>query len=215
MIDISFQEELNNVKGAVGKWDGKISFIGAVGFLYQEYSKLYKKLQETGKLTKREWTRLLYTIIALIQLKNGIRSCEAVKAYIEMVNQKREEVNVLACKHGLPIEVIKPKQIPLSIMEEALKNKLPHFVKKGYDKNKIFYRLRRDYQQYFRDHPEWREMLDKSHSLRYAGMKQMAEAGMTYHEVARAVGHRKVETTYHYLKSQDVFKKKKDIMKEI
>ena len=203
------------VLGEIGKWDSKVSFLGVVGFLYQKYDKLWKKYETTGKLGFREWIELFYTITALIQLKNGTRSCEAVKGFVMLVNQNKNEVEMKACKNGDVITIDKPKLVPLYVMQEVWKNVSQHYIKKGYDLDKIIYRLRRNYTQYIEDHPDWKEVINNSHALRYAFIRRMSDEGVPADVIARMIGHKKLDTTYRYQKKYEAEKWKKEIMRDI
>jgi integrase len=199
----------------LGRFDGDISYIGTVGFLFQKYDKLLKKWEKEGNLKYREWILWFYTIVALIQIKNGTRSCEAVKGFYRFVQEKKTEIEMKACKNGNIITLLKPNLVPLHIMEEIWKNISQPYLKKGYDIDKILYRLRRNYQQYIEDHKDWKEVLSNTHSLRYAFIKHMTEKGISSAELSIMLGHKKVDTTFYYQQVYNAFRKKKELTRDI
>ncbi len=170
-------------------WDKDLDFKEWNNKLLQELKKVRSK---TGTNADKQLT---YIIILLIQLNNGARISEAVRALkaLDPANFKRKlKVKVAKRKDGEERPIVIPKEIKKedirrikwyvdSVDENTLKQRTKVWFKKNYGLN--------------------------THALRYAWIAEMAERGYPAQLISKITGHANLDYILYYTqkkKAEDV-----------
>ena len=195
-------------------WNKYVSPLIAVGHLLQEYQKLLDKVMNDKKEAKKKtnWRRLFYVATALIQLRNGLRAEEAVKATIYAVEKNLREFDLKAVKHGDLRTVVLPKAIRLDDLRDIVHKMLAfyHNKKSKHPKYNTTEKLiAQAYKQWV--YEKEREILKNSHSLRYAFVEKARQEGIPADQIAAMLGHKTVNTTFKYIRTMESKEKLKDL----
>ena len=157
-------------------WDYSVDFLEAKKVLTEMYKEAYDK-----NLTETE----VYTAILLIQLMNGMRIREAVRAFKTFLEGKEREFYIQAQKGGnqryvvIP-DIIKPKpaySFVMTIDDKVLRDRVRMFAKNKLGIN--------------------------THSLRYALISHLAKRGTSPAVIAKITGHKKLDRIIQYTESKE------------
>jgi|GEM_PF-610793 len=168
----------NRKRKRLGRWDTGAPFDwlkNQILSLFRFYFRGFRVFWD--KQTARH---LCCATIALIQLRNGLRASEAIKAFETWISSKKTEFEVEA-KGGVMRPVIIPKIISrfYPTLKEA--RKIGGEIKK-------------------KAYIAWmqRKIKVNSHTLRYAFIRKMVELNVPADVISKVIGHKSVEGTYYY-----------------
>jgi integrase len=148
------------------------------------YSVLLRKIH-SAKNTK---TRLCYFIIALIQLRNGSRISEAIRAFKEWVRTNRTELHVRVSKKK------KPEERLMIIPSEITQYRLLCVDLLDIDDKVLRNRVRAVLHYYFK----W-----NTHSLRYAFITYLLRNNVNPAIVSKLVKHSRLDTLLKYVQEKE------------
>jgi len=158
---------LESVKG----WDKGISFDYA-------YQRILSRLRNPGR------TNPCYALIALIQLANGSRASEAVRAFQQYLKTREAKLSVKLSKKKTAAERL--MVIPQTVQRADVSACIDMAV---VDEKRLTLRYK-----------VWvkRNLGLNSHSLRYAFVTHLVAAGLEPTIVAKITGHSKLDFILHY-----------------
>jgi len=165
-------------------WDKGISFDYA-------YQRILSKIRSPGK------SNPCYAMIALIQLTNGSRASEAVRAFQSYLKTREAKLTVKLSKKKSHVERL--MIIPESIQRLDIS---PCIELADVDEEKLGER----YKVWVKRH-----LGLNSHSLRYAFVTHLITAGLEPTIVAKITGHSKLDFILHYTQQ----KKAEDILENL
>jgi len=171
----------------VGRWDKGIPY----DTLFTELFSLYNQLVSIFNIMKTNKTiakRVVYASMALIQLKNGVRESEAVDILLKFAKTGERKFRFTPKKNNFERWVKVPDFIMQKTIQEAL---AISSIKETYEKNrkKVYDRYRMWLQK---------NLKINSHTFRYAVIRKLTELGYSAEQIAVFLGHKKLDTTYHY-----------------
>jgi len=160
----------------VSKWDKGLDYELA-------YSRLLRKID-----TVKDNTTKCYLIIALIQLRNGSRISESIRAFKEWIRTNKTELHIRVSKKK------KPEERLMIIPQEILNYRL--YCVDLLDVNDIVLRerIRATLHYYFK----W-----NTHSLRYAFITYLLRSGVNPAIVSKIVKHSKLDTLLSYVQVKE------------
>jgi site-specific recombinase XerD len=167
----------------VSKWDKGVDYEST-------YSRILRKIDSVKSSTTK-----CYLAIALIQLRNGSRISEAIRAFKEWIRSNRTEIYV---------KVSKKKKEETRLM--IIPNEIIHYrlyCVDLIDVNDIVLRerIRATLHYYFKIN---------THSLRYAFVTHLLKSNVNPAIVSKIIMHSKLDTLLHYVQikhSEDVLRK--------
>jgi site-specific recombinase XerD len=160
----------------MSKWDKGVDYELA-------YSRILRKIDSV----KRETTRC-YLIIALIQLRNGSRISEAIRAFKEWVKSNRTELYVRVSKK-------KREETRLMIIpSEVAHYRLQCVDLIGVSDKALRNRVLATLHYYFK----W-----NTHSLRYAFITYLLRNNVNPAIVSKLIRHSRLETLMHYVQVKE------------
>jgi hypothetical protein len=174
----------------VSSWDKSLDYETA-------YSLLLRKIKPGEKLRERiKATTRCYFIIALIQLRNGSRISEAIRAFKEWIRTNKTElyIRVSKKKHEETRLMIIPQEISsyrllcvdlLELSDIKLRERVRNAL--------------------------WRHFGWNTHSLRYAFITYLLKNNINVAIVSKLVKHSKLDTLLHYVQVKEAEK----ILREI
>ena len=165
-----------NTKKVNNSWDYSVDFNEAKKTLVSVYKQAYD-INDTATE--------VYTAILLIQLINGMRVREAIRAFKTFLETKEREFQLQAQKHGNPRHVVIPDVIRyketyrfvLDIDDEKLRHRVKQFAK--------------------------RKLGINTHSLRYALISYLAKNGIAPSIIAKITGHKRLDRIVTYTESKE------------
>jgi len=160
----------------MSRWDKGIDYETA-------YTRLLRKINSV----KRDSTRC-YLIIALIQLRNGSRISEAIRAFKEWVKSNKTE---------LYVRVSKKKRDELRLMVipgEVLQYRLQCVDLLSLNDKALRERVRATLHYYFKIN---------THSLRYAFITYLLKSGVNPALVGKVIRHSRLDTLMHYVQVKE------------
>ena len=175
------------------KWDRGINYdylFSKLLNMYNQFLTLFSNLPTDKMIAKR----FLYTSIALIQLRNGLRLSEAVEAIIHFSKTGERKFKIMPKKNNNERWVI----ILDFILQRDIQNALT-FVQD-------IKKLTQNYRMWLKN-----VVGINSHSLRYAFIRKMLDKGLNSTQIALILGHRKLETTYEYEKTYNSLRLLEDL----
>ena len=160
----------------MSKWDKGLDYELA-------YSRLLRKID-----TVKDNTTKCYLIIALIQLRNGSRISESIRAFKEWIRTNKTELHIRVSKKK------KPEERLMIIPQEILNYRL--YCVDLLDVNDIVLRerIRATLHYYFK----W-----NTHSLRYAFITYLLRSGVNPAIVSKIVKHSKLDTLLSYVQVKE------------
>jgi hypothetical protein len=159
-------------------WDYSVDFLEAKKVLTNAYKELYNM-----NLMPYE----AYVAILLIQLINGSRIKEAIRAFKTFVESNQREFQLEAEKHGNT----KPFVIP-----DTIKNRLSYKSILTISDDKLEARIRMFALKYLKCN---------THSLRYALISFLAKNATDPALIAKITGHKKLDRIIQYTQTKDAF----------
>ena len=175
-------EVLKKILRPIGKkkiehtWDYSVDFLEAKKVLINAYKQLFDL-----NLMPYE----TYVAILLIQLTNGSRIKEAIRAFKTFVESGQREFQLEAEKHG---------NTRVFIIHEAIRNRLAYKSILTISDDKLEARIRMFALKYLKCN---------THSLRYALISFLAKNGTDPAIIAKITGHRKLERIIQYTQTKD------------
>lgn len=165
-------------------WDYSVDFNEAKKAL----TTLYKQLYDANKMPDE-----LYVAILLVQLTNGMRVREAIRAFRLFMETQQREMTMQSQKRGGTRFVIIPSLVKYKISynyiyavdEGKLRKRLHYFAKKWLGVN--------------------------THSLRYAFVSHLAKSGVDPSVIAKITGHKQLSRIITYTQQKDAL----DILRKI
>ncbi len=160
----------------MGSWDKGVSYEYA-------YNLIMSKLKRATRLNQK-----CYLYILLIQLRNGSRVSEAVRAFKEFVTKHVRECEVLVSKkkNKETRPMILPAEISLDDLS-ACSELVTVDEKKLVNRVKVF---------------AVRNLKINTHSLRYAFITYLVKSGVSPALIARLTHHSKLDYIVHYTQSK-------------
>ena len=152
-----------------------------------DYETTYTRLIRKINSVKRDTTRC-YLIIALIQLRNGARISEAIRAFKEWIKSNKTE---------LYVRVSKKKRDELRLMvipEEVLQYRLQCVDLLSLNDKVLRERVRATLHYYFKIN---------THSLRYAFITYLLKSGVNPALVGKVIRHSRLDTLMHYVQVKE------------
>jgi integrase len=151
-----------------------------------DYEATYTRL--LNALRRYEGRKLqCYVLIALIELRNGSRISEAIRAFKEWVRTGKTELYILVSKKRKPVERL--MVIPPEIQEYRLK--CVDLV--DVDDNVLSERVRVSLHDHFKINP---------HSLRYAYITYLLRQGVNPAIVSKLIKHSRLDTLLSYVQEK-------------
>jgi hypothetical protein len=175
------QDILKKITRPIGKqkiqhtWDYSVDFIEAKKVLINAYKQLYDL-----NLMPYE----VYVAILLIQLINGARIGEAIRAFKTFVETGQREFQLQAEKHG---------NTRFFIIPNIIKNKVTYRSVLTIDDKLLEARIRMFSLKYFKTN---------THSLRYALISFLAKNNTDPAVIAKITGHKKLERITQYTQTK-------------
>jgi len=157
-------------------WDYSVDFLEAKKVLTSAYKQLFDL-----NLMPQE----AYVAILLIQLLNGARIGEAIRAFKTFVESGQREFQLQAEKHG---------NTRVFIIPEVIRNRLAYKSILTIADDKLKARLRMFARKYLKIN---------THSLRYAPISFLVKNATDPALIAKITGHRKVDTIVRYTQTRD------------
>ena len=157
-------------------WDYSVDFLEARKVLTSAYKQLFDM-----NLMPYE----AYVAILLIQLTNGARIKEAIRAFKTFVESGQREFQLKAEKHG---------NTRVFIIHEVIRNRLAYKSILTIADDKLKARLRMFARKYLKIN---------THSLRYAPISFLVKNATDPALIAKITGHRKVDTIVRYTQTRD------------
>ena len=157
-------------------WDYSVDFLEAKKVLTSAYKELYNV-----NLMPYE----AYVAILLIQLLNGARIKEAIRAFKTFVETGQREFQLQAEKHG---------NMKFFIIPDIIKNRQTYRLILTISDDKLEARIRMFALKYLRCN---------THSLRYALISFLAKNGTDPAIIAKITGHRKLDRIIQYTQIKD------------
>jgi integrase len=178
----------------IGRWDKGHSHDS----LFTQFYSLYNQLTSIFNIMKDRTIakRIIYTVAALIQLKNGVRESEAIDILIKFAETGERKFIFQPKKNNFERKVKVYDFIQQKIVQEAL---AISGIKEDYlkDRKKVYDRYRIWLSKNFGIN---------SHTFRYAVIRRLTDLGYTNDQIAVFLGHKKLDTTYHYQRSYNAEK---------
>jgi integrase len=152
-----------------------------------DYETMYTRLLRKISSVKSNNTKC-YLIIALIQLRNGSRISEAIRAFKEWVRSNKTEIYV---------KVSKKKKLEERLM--IIPNEITHYRLQcvdllDVDDKVLRERVRATLYYYFKIN---------THSLRYSFITYMLRIGVNPALVSKAIRHSRLDTLMHYVQVKE------------
>jgi len=175
-------ETLKRILKPLGKkkiehtWDYSVDFLEAKKVLTNAYKQLFDL-----NLMPYE----AYVAILLIQLTNGARIGEAIRAFKTFVESGQKEFQLQAEKHG---------NIRLFVIPPVIRNRISYKSVLTIDDNKLEARIRMFSLKYLKCN---------THSLRYALISHLAKEAVDPAIIAKITGHTKLERIIQYTQTKD------------
>jgi len=171
----------------IGRWDKGLSHDA----LFTEFYSLYNQLVSIFNIMKTDKTiakRIIYTAATLVQLKTGVRESEAIDVLIEFAETGKRKFIFQPRKNNFERKVAVYDFIQQKTIQEAL---AISGIRESYlkDKKKVYDRYRMWLHKNFGFN---------SHTFRYAVVRKLMDKGYTNEQIAVFLGHKKLDTTYHY-----------------
>ncbi len=157
-------------------WDYSVDFLEAKKVLINAYKQLFDL-----NLMPYE----AYVAILLIQLVNGARIKEAIRAFKTFVESGQKEFQLKAEKHG---------NIRFFIIPEVIRNRLAYKSILTIDDDKLEARIRMFARKYLKCN---------THSLRYALISFLAKNATDPALIAKITGHKKLDRIIQYTQTKD------------
>jgi integrase len=152
-----------------------------------DYETAYSMLLRKINSVKSNKTKC-YFIIALIQLRNGSRISEAIRAFKEWVKTSKTEIYVKVSKKKLEEHRL------MIIPQEILSHRLLCTDLIGVSDKKLRNRVIATLYYYFK----W-----NTHSLRYAFITYLLRNNVNVAIVSKLIKHSKLDTLLHYVQSKE------------
>jgi hypothetical protein len=165
-------------------WDYSVDFLEARKVLANAYKELYDR-----NLMPYE----AYVAILLIQLVNGARIGEAIRAFKSFVESGQREFQLQAEKHG---------NMKFFIIPNIIKNRQSYRIIFTIPDDKLQARVRMFAKKYLKCN---------THSLRYALISYLAKSGKDPAIIAKITGHKKLDRIIQYTQTKDAI----DIQREL
>ncbi len=165
-------------------WDYSVDFLEAKKVLTSAYKQLFDL-----NLMPQE----AYVAILLIQLLNGARIGEAIRAFKTFVESGQREFQLQAKKHG---------NTRFFIIPEVIRNRLAYKSILTIADNILEARIRMFARKYLKTN---------THSLRYAPISFLVKNATDPALIAKITGHRKVDTIIRYTQTKDAI----DILRKL
>jgi site-specific recombinase XerD len=155
-----------------------------------DYEFMYSRLLRKITSVKNNATKC-YLIIALIQLRNGSRISEAIRAFKEWVRSNKTELYVEVSK--------KRREEPrlMIIPEEITQHRLNCVDLLDVDDKVLRERVRATLYYYFKIN---------THSLRYAFITYLLRSNVNVAIVSKLIKHSKLDTLLHYVQVKEAEK---------
>lgn len=164
-------------KGKIkGTWDYSVDFVEAKKTLVSAYKQLY----DTNLMPYEA-----YVAILLIQLVNGCRIREAIRAFRTFIESGEREFQLQAQKHG---------NIRFVIIPDVIKKKATYNAVLTIDDEKLSARIRMFALHYLKTN---------THSLRYALISYLAKNGIDPAIIAKITGHKRLDRIITYTQTKD------------
>ncbi|AON96548.1 integrase [Bicaudavirus pozzuoliense] len=164
-------------KGKIkGTWDYSVDFVEAKKTLVSAYKQLY----DTNLMPYEA-----YVAILLIQLVNGCRIREAIRAFKTFIESGEREFQLQAQKHG---------NIRFMIIPDVVKKKATYNAVLTIDDEKLSARIRMFALHYLKAN---------THSLRYALISYLAKNGIDPAIIAKITGHKRLDRIITYTQTKD------------
>ncbi len=157
-------------------WDYSVDFLEAKKVLINAYKQLFDL-----NLMPYE----AYVAILLIQLVNGARIKEAIRAFKTFVESGQKEFQLKAEKHG---------NIRFFIIPEVIRNRLAYKSILTIDDDKLEARIRMFARKYLKCN---------THSLRYALISFLAKNATDPALIAKITGHKRLDRIIQYTQTKD------------
>ncbi|AON96482.1 viral integrase [Acidianus two-tailed virus 2] len=172
-------------KGKIkGTWDYSVDFVEAKKTLVSAYRQLY----DTNLMPYEA-----YVAILLIQLANGCRIREAIRAFKTFVESGQREFQLQAEKHG---------NIRFFVIPDVVKKKATYNAVLTIDDRKLSARIRMFALHYLKAN---------THSLRYALISYLAKNAVDPAIIAKVTGHKRLDRIITYTQIKDAI----DILRKL
>ncbi len=183
-------EILKNILKPLGKkkiehaWDYSVDFIEAKKVLTSAYKQLFDM-----NLMPYE----AYVAILLIQLVNGARIGEAIRAFKTFVESGQREFQLQAEKHG---------NTRFFVIPDIIRTKITYRTMLTIDNTLLEDRIRKFARKYLKTN---------THSLRYALISYLAKNAVDPAIIAKITGHKKLDRIIQYTQTKDAI----DILRKL